>query len=132
MEMKMALVYVAGYVTRNDVEYSEEEMLEVTNFYAARYGMYISELDRGNLKIPEDKACQWTFLSFIMFSVLKQRVCRTSLVKVLLEISDFFDFDMKEKHARVLSNIFLNNLCKALTPRDNKEANQKVLKLSVD
>ena len=127
----MALVYIAGYVTRKDEEYSEEEILDVTCFYASRYGTYLSGLDRGFLKIPDDKTCQWTFLSFIMFMSIKDKVCRNSLSRILLDISEFFELDKKLHHARILANIFLKNLCRASTPRDSKESSLKVLKLSI-
>ena len=38
--------------------------------------------------------------------------------------------DEEMKHARILSNILLNNLCKSTTPRDSKESSLKLLKLS--
>ena len=43
----MALVYIAGYVTRKDKELSEIDMMEVTTFYYKKYGSYTDELDRG-------------------------------------------------------------------------------------
>ena len=46
-----------------------------------------------------------------------------------MEISEHYQFEMKISHGNVLANIFLNNLCKAVTPRDSKEANLKVIKL---
>ena len=103
-------------MTRNDSEYSEDELLEVTMFYATKYGSYTSDLDRGHLKVPEDRAVQWTFFSYLMFEGIKDDVCRVSLTKVFEEISEEFDFGMKTSHARVLANILLNNLCKASTP----------------
>ena len=48
IETKMALVYIAGYVTRNDKDLSET-MMEVTTFYYKKYGSYTDELDRGQL-----------------------------------------------------------------------------------
>ena len=52
IETKMALVYIAGYVTRKDKELSEIDMMEVTTFYYKKYGSYTDELDRGQLNIP--------------------------------------------------------------------------------
>ena len=60
----MALFHIAGYVTRKDDELSEDEMLNVTTFYARKYGSYTDRLDRGQSNIPNDRACQWTFFSF--------------------------------------------------------------------
>ena len=55
---------------------------------------------------------------------------RVSLTLVLQEISDYYEFGMKEAHAKVFANILLNNYCKSLTPRDSKEAKMKIIKLS--
>ena len=51
-ETKMALVYIAGDVTRKDRDLSEANMMEVTTFYYKTYGSYNDELDRGQLNIP--------------------------------------------------------------------------------
>ena len=124
------LYYIAGYVTRKDDELSEDEMLNVTTFYARKYGPYTDRLDRGQLNIPNDRACQWTFFSFILFNTLKDKVRRTSLSSILLKISDHHLFAMTLPNCRILSNIFIKNFCLASTPRTSKEACLKVLKLS--
>ena len=56
-EIKMALVYIAGYITRNDNQPSECE----THFYYEKYGKYTNLTDRGKLKAPSDHTCQWSF-----------------------------------------------------------------------
>ena len=53
----MALVYVAGYITRNDNQPSECE----THFHYEKYGKYTNLTDRGKLKVPSDHTCQWLF-----------------------------------------------------------------------
>ena len=131
LEVKMSLFHIAGYVTRKDPPLEEEDLLENTNFYSVKYGQYTSNLDRGLLKIPHDRACQWVFFSYVMFSVVKEKVCRSSLCSIFMEISDHFQFNMKKSHGTALANIFLKQLCKSVTPRDGKESKQKVIKLSV-
>ena len=42
----MALVYIAGYITRNDNQPSEYE----THFYYEKYGKYTNLIDRGKQK----------------------------------------------------------------------------------
>ena len=130
LDTKMALLYIAGYVTRKDTEVSESGMLDVTTFYSQKYGSYTNELDRGQLNIPDDCASQWTFFSYIVFLIIKEKVCRKSLMQVLMMISDHYNFGMLSVHARILSNVLLNNYCSDSTPRSSKEAGQKVLKLS--
>lgn len=126
---KMALVHVAGYVTRKD-ELTEEQLFEVQSQYYQEYGSFTQSLDRGGLKVPSDTACQWTFFSFIMFNAVKENVCRTSLAKCFMSISDSYDFKMETSHANILSNIFFKNYCTQSTPRSSKEPRQKILKLS--
>ena len=53
----MALVYLAGYITRNDNQPSEYEI----HFYYEKYGKYTNLTDRGKLKVPSDYICQWLF-----------------------------------------------------------------------
>ena len=128
-ETKMALVHVAGYVTRND-DVADDDLFEVDMKYYRKYGTFTQSIDRGGLNLPSDTACQWTFYSFIMFNAAKYRVCRTSLSKLFMMISDSYCLNMKKVHAMILSNVFLKNHCLQSTPRSNKERRQKILKLS--
>ena len=59
-----------------------------------------------------------------MFSVIKGKVYRSSLCSIFIEISKHFQFGMKISRGAVLANVFLKQLCKALTPRDGKESKQ--------
>ena len=61
-EIKMALVHIAGYITRNDNQPSECE----THFYDEKYEKYTNLTDCGKLKVPFDHSYQWLFfvLSF--------------------------------------------------------------------
>ena len=94
LETKMSLVHMAGYVTRNDEEETEENLLEMTTFYFQRYGDYTKELDRGFLNIPSDCACQWTFYCYILFNSVKDRVCRKSLSNLFLKVNTVHSFGM--------------------------------------
>ena len=68
---KIALVYIAGYVTRKDTELSEKDLLSQTTFYHQKFGDYLDSLDRGSLNIPSDCSRQWTFFCYIMFNSVK-------------------------------------------------------------
>ena len=56
-EIKMALVYIAGYIKRNDNQPSECE----THFYNEKYGKYTNLTDHRKLKVPSDHTWQWLF-----------------------------------------------------------------------
>ena len=129
-ETKMSLVYIAGYVTRNDPELSENQLLELTTFYFQKYGKVTNELDRGGLNVPSDCCCQWTFFCFIIFNTVKTKVCRKSLCNIFMAISEFHTLNMSKTHGQILSNLLLKNYCKSSTPRSDKEPAVKVLKLS--
>ena len=126
-ETKATLLYIAGYVTR---KHQEREEIGQTSFYFQKFGEYLQSLDRGGLQVPSDRACQWTFFSYIVFNLVKNCVCRTSFMKVALTLSDMFGFAMEERHARILANIFLKNHVQDATPRSTKEPSLKRLKLS--
>ena len=49
-EIKKPFVYIAGYLTRNDNQFSECE----THFYYEKYGKYANLTDHGKLKVPSD------------------------------------------------------------------------------
>ena len=130
----MALVYIAGYVTRKVSELTESKLLDVTTFYFEKYGSYRDKLDRGGLNIPNDCACQWTFFANILFIYLffmafKDKICRKSLSRIFVQLSEHHEFGMSEIHSKTLANIIIFNYCTANCPRSTKEAKQKVLKL---
>ena len=124
-DTKAALVYIAGYIVRNDRESND------TNDYHKNFGSFTDILNRGGLSIPGDSACQWTFFSYIMFKVVVDHVCRKSLANVLLIISELHSLNMEKRHAYALANTFFNNHCHLYTPRSGEEPKQKILKLSV-
>lgn len=130
-ETKSVLVYIAGYITRKDPEEDELSQLDQTTFYFQQFGKYTDSLDRGGLNIPSDRACQWTIFCYVLFNVVKASVCQRSFMKIAMTVSDELQFQMEERHARIISNIFLRNFCCASTPRSTKEPALKCLKLSV-
>ena len=132
VDTKGSLVHIAGYATRKDTELSEEEMLRCTTFLATKFGSFTDEVDRGQLNIPHDRACQWTFFCIILFNAVKEKVCRKSMIIICNLVSEFFDFGMTPNHSRIISNTFIKNYCRESTPRCSKESKQKVLKLSTD
>ena len=126
----MGLAHIAGYMTRNDTDLSEEELFGVTTFYYDTFGGYTEQLDRGQSNVPIGCAVQWSFFSFIVFQCVKDSVCRSSLSKIFSRISEHYKFGMTSHHSRNLSNVFLKNHCLESTSRNLKETSLKVLKLS--
>ena len=131
LDTKMSLVYIAGYVTRNDPALNESDSLDVTMFYVEKYGEVLAELDRGGLKYPTDTACQWAFFCYSIFQSVRNKICRRSLMNVFMLIAEHYDMkNISKNHAMILSNILINNFCKGENPRSTKETSLKVLKLS--
>ena len=121
-EVQMALVYIAGYVTRND-------HVDDTKYYVVEFGEFTEELNRGRLIMPGDNICQCFFYSYMLFHHIKESVCRISLCNALVTISDFYGFiNIEKKHGRIMCNILFN--CHLYSPRSSKEPKLKVLKLS--
>ena len=63
-DVKLTLVYIAGYIVRND------ELFDDSLIYWKKYGVFINELNRGGLQIPNDSVCQWTFFAYISFNTV--------------------------------------------------------------
>ena len=120
IDTKMGSAHIAGYVTHNDPDISEEELFDVTTFYYDKSGGYTEQLDRGQLNIPTDCAVQWSFFPFIIFQCVKDSVRRSSLSKIFSRISEHYKFGMTRHHSRILSNIFLKKHCLESTPRNTE------------
>ena len=124
-DVKMALVYIAGYISSKDPENECNSF-----FYYEEYGAYVKNMNRGGLNVPDDACCQWTFLSYIMFYAIKEVTCRKSLTKIFVLISNSYGFHITNIQCRRLCNIFFKNYSLLCTPRSDKETKLKVLKLS--
>ena len=122
----MTLVYIAGYIVRND-----DDQLERSYFYYEQYGNFLKDLNRGGLCIPYDAVCQWVIYSYAMFKVLAEVCCRTSLCNFLMLISEMYELNMDRRHGMILSNILFKNYVVMYSPRSVQEPKQKILKLSV-
>lgn len=123
-DVKMTLVYIAGYVIKKQAFAVDE-----TFFYYEKFGEYFKTLNRGGLTIPGDHVCQWVYYCYILFRDVANDVCRKSLSAVLFKISEFYDLHAGKTHCITMSNILINNHCHLYTPRSSKERKQKVLKL---
>ena len=67
----MVLVYIAGYITRNDSGSSEEKLLNETNFYHQKYGQYLDAMDTVALNITTNNTCQSSIFCFILLYTVK-------------------------------------------------------------
>ena len=56
-EVIMTLIYIAGYVRRNNSEIHD------IYFYYEIYGNYLMDMNHAGLKIPGDTICQFTIYS---------------------------------------------------------------------
>ena len=126
-DVKMSLVYIAGYIVRKDIHSDE---CDDTKNYVHTYGDYLNEMNRGCLCIPSDNICQWVMFSYILFDEIADKVCRKSLCNALMFISEYYSVNVEKHHGQIMSNILLKNHCQLFTPRSSKEYKQKILKLS--
>ena len=67
---KMALVYIVGYIMRNDSMLSEEKLWHETTFYHQTYGQYLDEIEVVTNTFQRSMFC------FILFNAVKEKVCR--------------------------------------------------------
>ena len=120
-DTKMVLVYIAGYITRNDSRSSEEKLLNETIFYHQKYGQYLDAIDRVGLNIQTDNTCQWSIFCFMLFNAVKEKVCRKSFSNLCMLVSEYYDFETEKRHGVILSNILLKDLAKVTSPHLGKE-----------
>ena len=107
-----ALVYIAGYIQ------FQVGSLCSTKFYADKYGLYINNINSGDLIIPEDTVVQWIIYCYIFFvNVQNIDMCRNFLISCFKMISEKFSFNVSVRHARVLGNTYLNNVSLLTTPK---------------
>ena len=72
-DTKIVIVYMAGYITRNDSRSSEEKLLNETIFYHQKYGQYLDAMDRVGLNIQTDNTCQWSIFVLCFLMLLKRK-----------------------------------------------------------
>ena len=83
-DIKMSLVYIAGYICRNDNESDD------TKLYFEKFGSFTESINRGGLHIPNDNVCQFCICSHIIFHEVVNKVCRNSLCNILILVSDIY------------------------------------------
>ena len=72
-DVESTLVYIAGFVTREDESNANDEL-----DYVKQFGRFTLGLDRGGLNIPGGSICKWVcFCCIIIYSVVKD-VCRNT------------------------------------------------------
>ena len=123
--VKMSLIYIAGYVARNDEDSDD------SYFYYEKFRYFTDEINRGGLNVPGDFVCQWVIYCYIMFCEVADNTCISSLCNLMMLISESYQLNMNRKYGVILSNIFLKNYCSLYSPRSQKEPKQKILKLDV-
>ena len=126
IDVKEALIYIAGYITRKDKSGSG------TFFYFDKFGMYQKEIDRGKLAVPCDAVVQWVFFSYILFNEINSSVCKKSLTNALMALNEVYSLNISKEYGMTMSNILLNNYAHLYSPVSSKERKQKLLKLSKD
>ena len=95
----MSLVYIAGYICRNDNESDD------TKLYFEKFGSFAESINRGGLHIPNDNLCQFCIFSYIIFHEVVNKVCRNSLCNILMLVSDIYSLNM-ERDMEELCQIF--------------------------
>ena len=124
-DVKLTLVYIAGYVTRKDKSNAND-----TFNYVEQFGRSTLGLDRGGLIIPSDSICEWVYFCYIIFYSVVKDVCRNSLCDIFLDIAERFMLEVEKKHGSILSNVLVNSYCRLNSPVSNCKPKVKVFKLS--
>ena len=104
VDEKKSLVYFDGYVVREQKTDAAVGASDTTQYYE-EYGSYTDALNRRGLTIPPNSVCQWKIFCFIVFEVVKHVVCRLSLRKLFMQISEFYAFYVPNHSFQILANI---------------------------
>ena len=90
--VKMVLVYISGYISRNDVDEYD------TQFYYDEFGEFTKEIIRGGCQ------CQWVIYCYVFFHHIMSSVCRTSFINITMMIEEFYGFENIDKfHGKILT-----------------------------
>ena len=77
-----ALVYIAGYIKKN-----EKPADEYTTFYFENFGRSIDALNTGGLTIPTDSIVQWKIFCFIFLCQLYSPMCRNFYIRYFMLVT---------------------------------------------
>ena len=116
----MSLIYIAGYVVRNDEDSDD------SYFYYEKFRYFTDEINCGGLTVPGDFVCQWVIYRYIMFCEVADNTCISSLCNLRILILESYQLNMNRKHGVILLKIFLKNYCSLYSPRSEKEPKQKI------
>ena len=102
----LVIVYMAGYVTRNDSVSSRRKLLNRITFYHQKFREYLGVMFRGRLNMLIDDSCKWSKLCFKIFNAVKDKVRRKSFCDLCMMDSEHYDFKMKKRHMLMQSKYF--------------------------
>ena len=120
-ETMLSLVYMAGYIERNNEEGDDEDD---TTFYYQKYPEYFDALNRGELKVPTDQIVQWAVFCYVFFTQLLARpcdICLNFLIKQFSIIATTHDFSVSVQKCRMFGNILMKKFAVKMTPNSSKE-----------
>ena len=89
-ETKMTPVYIAGFVTRHEDPSPEDTFMHYEN-----YDHFLSDMNRGSLKIPHDSVCEWVVYGYVMLHEVVEVTCRKSFCKILVNISECYNLKIE-------------------------------------
>ena len=114
----MGLVYIAGYTVKKD---ENGDDADDSHFYYNKCGSFTDNLNRGGLHLLGDSVCQWVVYSHIMFNEVVNHCCRKSSCRILHNISDLYNLQIKDTYLPRFANILFNNYSSLFSPKGTQE-----------
>ena len=99
---------------------------DVNHFYYNKYGSFSRNLNLGGLHLRGNIVCQWVVYGYIMFNEVANDYCRKSLRRILSNISDLYDLQIKNTYRYLpgFANMLFNNYCSLFSPKATQEPRQ--------
>ena len=116
LTVRQALIFIAGYVTNQLPNLSNQLEEEDTVEEYVKYGQFTEQQNRGGLSIPRDRLSFFAYYCYIAFYLQQeiQGTCQKRYLDYFIEINNYVDLVPRDisKVCSILSNTFLNNWSK--------------------
>ena len=133
MEIKQALIYVAGFLCKHYVRI----LVDDTFVEYHKYGAYVDEINRGKLTIPSDGCVHFLYYMYISFVYLasegKSKPCFKVMFdagRVICEYYTLLDDTELDACCTAVCHILLNNASKSADTTKCKQSCAKLAKFS--
>jgi hypothetical protein len=120
-ESKQGLTYIAGYICLKMQKLHEYLQCNDTYEMYLKYGEFTDNFSRGKLKEPSDSLVYFVFYCYYIFIMYANSLCKKAYIEIFFNCNQYYNLIQcnVRKIATILTNIFLNNLCKRIADKND-------------